>query len=152
MSTPRWKATYALFRHPESVRLARGFIAAAAAQAGFDPDAIRDIQVAVAEAVTNAYVHAYGGARRGRIEVDVAFDGTFFTIGVHDSGRPVAPGLTVPRTLPDRGTGGRGLYLMTRLMDAVEIRQPGRRGRGTLVVMTKRAPALSSPPPDPRRR
>lgn len=140
---PRWKATFQLFHHPESVRLARLFVTPMALLAGFEGDTVRDIQVAVAEAVSNAYLHAYGGGPTGRIEVDVEFDGSSLIVGIHDSGRPVTHRLTVPEGLPPSGRGGRGLYIMARLMDIVEIRQ-GRRGRGTLVVMKKRV--ASAPP------
>jgi anti-sigma regulatory factor (Ser/Thr protein kinase) len=139
---PRWRATFQLFHHPESVRLARLLVMPVARLAGFEGDTIRDIQVAVAEAVSNAYLHAYGGGPTGRIEVDVEFDGSLLTVGIHDSGRPVTHRLTVPEGLPPSGRGGRGLYVMARLMDVVEIRQ-GRRGRGTLVVLKKHVP----PPP-----
>ncbi|HXF83398.1 MAG TPA: ATP-binding protein, partial [bacterium] len=112
--------------------------------AGFSGDDLLDIQVAVSEAVANAFKHAYGGKPGGRIEVDLAYDGRELTIRIHDSGREVTPGLTVPRTLPPPGEGGRGLYLIGRLMDEVEIRQPGRRGRGTLVTMKKRLKTASA--------
>lgn len=142
----RWKTTCRLYTHPASVPVARVFAAAAARLAGFDSDAARDIQVAVAEAVGNAYLHAYGGGPEGQVELDIDFDGAFLTIEIHDSGRPVAPGLSVPRELPPPGRGGRGLYLIGRLMDTVEIHQPGRRGRGTLVVMKKRVPPAPHEP------
>lgn len=142
---PRWRAIFQLFHHPESVRLARTFVAPVARLAGFESDTVRDIQVAVAEAVGNAYLHAYRGGPTGRIEVDVEFDGSSLTISIHDSGRPVTHRLTVPEGLPPSGQGGRGLYVMAKLMDIVEIRQ-GRRGRGTSVVMKKRVPLLPHGP------
>jgi anti-sigma regulatory factor (Ser/Thr protein kinase) len=36
---------------------------------------------------------------------------------------------------------GRGLYIMSKLMDTVEVIHPDRRGRGTAIRMTKRLPA-----------
>lgn len=137
-SGPRWGATYRLFTHPESVRIARALVVPAAGLAGFPATDVLDIQVAVSEAVGNAFLHAYGGRRTGRVALDVEFDGAILTISIHDSGRPVTGGLAVPQSLPLRGEGGRGLYIIGRLMDSVEVRQPGFRGRGTLVIMKKR--------------
>jgi len=134
---PRWAATYRLFSHPESVQISRALVAPVARLAGFEARDVLDLQIAVAETVSNAFVHGYRGRPEGRIEIDLEFDGVVFTIGVYDAGHPLAGRIAVPETPPPPGQGGRGLYLIARLMDSVEIRQPGRRGRGTAVVMKK---------------
>lgn|GEM_PF-550249 len=136
----RWAATYRLFSHPESVQIARALVAPTARLAGFAGDDVLDLQIAVAEAVCNAFVHAYHGRPDGEVRIDLEFDGAALTIAVLDLGRPAAARIAVPDTLPPPGQGGRGLYLIARLMDSLEIRQPGLRGKGTVVVMRKRLP------------
>lgn len=136
--TMAWTITIRLYSHPEALRTLRKLVDAAAQSVGASEADAFDLEVAVGEAVTNAYVHAYGGRRKGKVEVDIGFDGTNFLVAVHDSGKPVTDKITIPARLPEPGRGGRGLYLIGKLMDGVEIIHPDRRGRGTAVKMVKR--------------
>jgi len=132
-----WRFAIRLSSAPEELRIARRLVAAAASEAGADEDVISDLEVAVGEALANASVHAYGGRRRGRLELEVGFDGTHLEIVLHDRGKPVAAAKTVPTELPPPGMG-RGLYLIGQLMDEVRLVHPDLRGRGTAVHMRKR--------------
>lgn len=136
--TMAWTLTIRVYSHPEALRTVRKLVNAAARSLRATEQDAYDLEVAVGEAVTNAYVHAYGGRTKGKIEIDLGFDGTSFLVSVHDSGKPVTGQITVPERLPERGKGGRGLYLIGQLMDTVKIVHPDRRGRGTAVTMTKR--------------
>lgn len=132
-----WRFAFRFYSAPEELRIARRLVVAAASEAGADEDAISDLEVAVGETLANASVHAYGGRRRGRLELELGFDGTHLEIAVHDRGKPVATAMTIPTELPPPGMG-RGLYLIGQLMDEVRLVHPDRRGRGTAVHMRKR--------------
>lgn len=132
-----WRFAIRLYSAPEEIRVARRLVVAAASEAGADEDVASDLEVAVGEALANASAHAYRGRRRGKLELELAFDGTHLEIAVHDSGKPVAAEMTVPTELPPPGMG-RGLYLIGQLMDEVRLVHPDRRGRGTAVHMRKR--------------
>jgi anti-sigma regulatory factor (Ser/Thr protein kinase) len=92
----------------------------------------------VGEALSNAFIHAYGRSV-GPLEIDMAFDGSQFSVIVHDRGKPLTARLSIPKTIPaDKGQGGRGLYVIGQLMDEAEVLHPGPRGNGTAIRMVKR--------------
>ena len=81
--------------------------------AGVPTSEIPDVAVAVTEAATNAIEHAYVHGP-GWFEVAADVSGEVVTVRVRDMGqwRPKV-----------RGTGGRGLDLIARLMDRFEVRR-----------------------------
>jgi GAF domain-containing protein/anti-sigma regulatory factor (Ser/Thr protein kinase) len=81
--------------------------------AGVPTSEIPDVAVAVTEAATNAIEHAYVHGP-GWFEVVAEVSGEVLTVRVRDMGqwRPKV-----------RGTGGRGLDLIARLMDRFEVRR-----------------------------
>lgn len=132
-----WVISLHLQSGPDAIRTVRKLASAAARSVGASETDAYDVEVAVSEAVSNAHLHAYGGSQEGPIEVDMEFDGTNLTIIVHNSGKPVTDRMTVPRSLPQTDSGGRGLYLIGQLMDEVVVTHPDRDGRGTAVKMVK---------------
>ena len=110
-------------------------VLAAVEPAGFSEEQRDDLAVALAEALANAVVH--GNRRRARASVAVDVQVVLrkaATITVTDSG----PGFA-RKSLPDpRDPGalllprGRGVFLMRRLMDAVEYNRKGNQVRLTL--------------------
>ncbi len=107
--------------------------------AGLSADRRADLAVATAEALSNAAVH--GNHLRPGSQVVIAvtvIPGRQATVEVKDAGPgfdhtttsdpTVAPNLLVP--------GGRGVFLMRRLVDRLEFVPPGNRVR--LVVLTRR--------------
>jgi anti-sigma regulatory factor (Ser/Thr protein kinase) len=80
---------------------------------GMAPDEIGVVSVAVSEAATNAIEHAYGPGE-GWFEVEAEIEDDELRVAVRDEGRwrPKA-----------RGGGGRGLGLISRLMDEFEVRR-----------------------------
>lgn len=91
---------------------------------GADENELFDITLSTSEAAANAIEHAYG-AREAAFVVSCEHDGQEVTITVRDAGRW--------RTSRPPG-GGRGLEIMRRLLDSVEISSDD---KGTLVTMTK---------------
>ncbi len=114
------------------------FVEESSEEAGVDPAARFDLQLAVEEACTNIIQHAYGG-QGGEIEVDFEAAGADVTITIRDWGEAFSPeeannsDLSLP--LEERAVGGLGLHLMGELMDEVRFTfAPG----GNTLVMTKR--------------
>jgi serine/threonine-protein kinase RsbW len=111
--------------------LARLFVRRAAAACGLDAERSYELEYAFNEAVTNAIRHGRPDAR-GQIHLSALCRDDRLTLAVHDSGTfamPVAGDLAKAPA-----EGGRGLALMARFADDVEIRnEPG----ATTVLVSK---------------
>lgn len=134
-----WRIALRLTTEARAIRTARKLAAAAARQEGASDEDALAIEVAIGEALANARQHAYAGGK-GPVAVDLVFSGRRgdLTITIHDSGKPVTARPTVPAELPPTGEGGRGLFVISRLMDGTEIKHPARGGRGTAIRFVKR--------------
>jgi serine/threonine-protein kinase RsbW len=120
---------------PHSIRLARKLLYATACLAGASEETARDIELAVGEALTNILRHAYENGV-GPAEVDITCERSGLTLVVRDWGA-AKPLPELPAMLPrDATSGGRGLYLIRRLMDTVEV-QHNPEGRGMTVRLSK---------------
>jgi serine/threonine-protein kinase RsbW len=112
-----------------------------AARAGFDPDTVPNIVMAVREAAINAVLH--GNSYNPQKHITVSFETTSdaLVVRIADQGPGFDPG-----TLPDplapenilRGSG-RGIFLIRAFMDEVHFRKlhPGTE----LTLIKHRAPA-----------
>jgi serine/threonine-protein kinase RsbW len=99
--------------------------------AGFDEIAASEVELCVAEAVTNAIRHAYGGETGHWVEVRVETGKDALRLRVFDSGNSMphtlAERLTQKSEMADPDTesraqlaeGGRGLQIIRGLMDEV---------------------------------
>ncbi len=93
---------------------------------------VGDVVLAVEEAMTNAVRHS---ASAEPLEVRLGFSGPDLHAEVSDRGRGFDVAGFDPRRMPDLlQSGGRGLYLISRLMDEVDLRADG----GVDVRMVKR--------------
>jgi serine/threonine-protein kinase RsbW len=120
----------------ESLRLARKRIREAVLGVGADLEVASEIEVAVGEALSNVYRHAYNRAA-GHVEIQLDQTGPNMIVTVSDAGQATMPPV-VPETLPaPTPTGGRGLYLMSRLVDDVTINVDAT-GHGLVVHLTRR--------------
>jgi anti-sigma regulatory factor (Ser/Thr protein kinase) len=104
---------------PGSLGRARRRVRNTLIQAGFGDVADR-VEVAVGEALTNVYEHAYG-AGVGPVSVTVFRTAESLMVSVSDNGRATVPPSVPPVPPCTTVTGGRGLYLVGRLMDDVAI-------------------------------
>lgn len=119
-------------RVPSTFRMlseVRKFISAVAADCGFGSDDAFDIAVATDEALANAILHGAGGGRRGYVNIKVACKNALI-ITVTSKG-PFKNSTSKPELVSE---GGRGLWLMSALMDRVTISVGG---GCTRVVMVK---------------
>jgi serine/threonine-protein kinase RsbW len=105
-------------------------IIAAAEPAGLGADQNLDLAVALAEALSNAAVHGNRLRARSRVLVTVyVTPGRQVTVEVKDSGRGFDLSRLSDPTVGQRvlAPGGRGVFLMQRLVDRVEFKPPGNR-------------------------
>lgn len=95
-----------------------------AQRAGFDGQALYEIQLAVDEACANVVCHAYGGMEPGEMEVSCCLDGPMLVIRVRDWGRSFDPDSVpepdVDAPLEERALGGLGLFLLKQVMDHIQ--------------------------------
>ncbi|MHB8732047.1 MAG: ATP-binding protein [bacterium] len=119
---------------PESLSKARRQVRRALAGAGMGLEATRDMEVAVGEALSNTYRHAYARGV-GPVSVDVIATPDALTVVVADEG-PATVAPAIPLEVPSPGNaGGRGLYVVGRLAEEVEI-GVGPAGHGITVWIT----------------
>jgi len=88
-----------------------------------NPKQIDDVVLAIEEACTNAVRHS-GSA--DNIEIDLGFEGADLFVVVRDHGHGFDLSRFRPEELPDLlSDGGRGLFLMAKLVDDLELRVHG---------------------------
>ena len=121
---------------PVLIRVVRKQTATAAAALGATEQCAGWIEVAVSEALANAYVHGYEGVP-GPVEVEIAYEGDTFGVTIHDEGRGLPSAPHVPVAPDPRTGGGRGLQVIKELMDDA-ILCPGPNGVGATVRMSIR--------------
>lgn len=139
---PIYRRTYQFPVAPRTLRDVRRDIYETVRAYGAPEGGARAFQVAVGEALVNAWRHAYR-MEGGIVEVSLTFDGSEWTATVRDRGRNRRPP-DVPAERPRRG--GLGLYLMSRLVDCIEIRHLAPDG-GLAVSVKKRFSSQAAPVP-----
>jgi PAS domain S-box-containing protein len=103
-----------------------------------DDEAIAAVVLAVEEACTNAIVHS---ASTDDLVISMRFDGVDLHVCVKDGGSGFDAAAFDAHAVPDPlATGGRGLFLMARLMDELAFADGG----GFEVHMSKRLPVRSA--------
>jgi len=127
------------------------FVAAGAAEAGFDDDTIFHMELCCDEASTNIIEHAYGDEGVGNIVISYEVVDDEFTIVMRDNGTtfdpssvPPPPSVTNDDLSADDLTsqmriGGLGLHFIRNLMDEVHFTSNGQ--QGNVLVMIKKLEA-----------
>ena len=114
---------------PARVSAMRGSVVDYATEHDVADPPIAALRLALAEAVSNAVVHAFDPGSPGEVTVRLEIDpnGKTATLTVADDGRGLAP-------RHDSPGAGFGLPLITACSDSVDIRRPAS-GRGTEITM-----------------
>jgi anti-sigma regulatory factor (Ser/Thr protein kinase) len=88
------------------------------------------VELAVAEALSNAHEHAYDG-KSGPIELEMMYALDEFAVTIHDDGKKfwIAQWPNVPNPRPGNGYG---LEIIKRLMDEADFQDGGSKGGTTL--------------------
>lgn len=106
----------------EQLEALREFVAQATRALGGNDEAVSAFRLAVDEAATNVFEHAYGG-RPGQVDVEVTRDHQSIVVSLRHWGAAFDPD-AVPQPDPSlplaqRSPGGWGLFLMRQMMDDV---------------------------------
>ncbi len=109
-------------------------------ETGFSSERLRlNFRVGLTEALANAML--YGNARdpRKKVRVEAHITAQVITVRVTDEGRGFNPAAVIDPTLPRNRTraGGRGIFLIKKLMDRVEFNE---RGNSITMVLFNVAP------------
>jgi serine/threonine-protein kinase RsbW len=109
----------------ESLDKIRDYFSHAAREAGFNDDAVFEVEVAVDEAASNIIDHAYQGECQSKIECDYHLLPDGLQLTLHDHGKPFDPDqVELPDIISDptqRKEGGLGLFFMRQMMDEVSF-------------------------------
>ena len=111
-----------------AIERAVGYLVDRGREVGFDYDRLRlNFRVGLTEALANAML--YGNCRdpRKRVRVEARLTPTEIIVQVTDEGSGFDPAKVLDPTLPVNRTrpGGRGIYLIRKLMDRVEFNELG---------------------------
>ena len=136
---------FCLSLDPARLQRARERMRAHLLRHGVAPEVIDDAVLATEEAMANAVQHS--GSSLG-LNVTLLFQGADLVVEVRDHGRGFDPAARDLQAPPGPlQPGGRGLYLIERMMDEVLLSMEG----GARVRMRKRGALVQqTPPPDPR--
>lgn len=87
------------------------------------------VELCVVEAVNNAIEHAYGGSPGHAVEIELTLDRAVLCIVVRDRGRSMDWAAACARAdayaADQLAEGGRGLFIMRSLMDALSYHSAG---------------------------
>jgi serine/threonine-protein kinase RsbW len=105
--------------------------------ARFSPQEVEDLKIAVSEACANAIRHGSPHGPHNQFRFSTSLVGDQLTIEIADEGHGFTPRSA---SLPPPGEfqgGGRGIFLMQRFCDSLEVE---REAGGTVVRLRKRLP------------
>jgi serine/threonine-protein kinase RsbW len=106
----------------------------AVAPAGLDEDRLTDLAVALAEALSNAAVHGHRLDPKRHVAIVLLIQPGCVVVEVSDSGVGFDARVVSDPTSPERqlAPGGRGIFLMRRLVDEVSYNASGNTVRLTV--------------------
>lgn len=117
------------------ISVARAFVEAACQVANLDKSNTHAVVLAVGEAFTNILRHAYHNRTDARLQIQCWIRPNSIEVCLHDQGEPFDVS-TVPHFNPgEMRIGGRGVYLMRKLMD--ELKSYARPEGGNTLRMVK---------------
>jgi serine/threonine-protein kinase RsbW len=114
---------------------ARRWATGHARAAGFDEEALADLELAMTEALANVIEHGHPGEAGALVDVEVAVESDRLELRILDRA-PVFAASDVPsRDLDDVSEGGYGLPLIGLVMD--EVHRARRSGGGNSLTLVK---------------
>ena len=122
------------------LRLARGFVEAVCQVAGFDDKATYAIVMATDEATNNVMRHAHEGHPEATVQIQCFLVPDGIEILLLDEGEPFDLAAVPNHDPAEIRVGGRGVFLMRRLMDELSCQRRSDLGgeRGNTLRMVKR--------------
>ncbi len=129
------------------VALARAFLEAVCEVCGLDRGSTDAIVLAVHEAINNIIRHAHQNRPEAQLQVQCFLGPDGLEVRLLDEGAPFDLA-SVPHLDPaELRVGGRGVFLMRRLMDELSCQPRGDRGNTLRMLKRCSAPARPTPPP-----
>lgn len=119
------KKTFYSQASPNAARLLAKSICRFLSETICDTDLLYELELAITEAFSNIFVHAYDGKKEGEIQVNVRLKtDQRLALEIIDWGRPYQgpPLNSLPPPEPEQETG-RGIFLISQIMDHVEFIQ-----------------------------
>lgn len=105
---------------PLFLKIIRAAVASICEIAGFCPDDVHNIVLAVDEACSNIIKHTYGGPTDEQIHAKIFISYDRFEIRLRDFGKKIDIKQIKPRKLEEIRPGGLGVHLIKTVMDEVE--------------------------------
>jgi serine/threonine-protein kinase RsbW len=113
---------------PEVIERSVQYLMERACEVGFDADRLRfNFRVGLTEALANAMLNGNARDPGKRVWLEAHVSRESITVRVTDEGRGFDPGRVPDPTLPSnrQRVGGRGIFLIRKLMDEVEFNERG---------------------------
>jgi anti-sigma regulatory factor (Ser/Thr protein kinase) len=129
---PPWSLTI-----PSDLRLlalARAFVEAVCQVAGLDDRTTHQVVLATDEATNNVMRHAHQGNPDAPIQIQCFIHADGLEVRLHDEGPPFDLNSVPPLNPAELRVGGRGVFLMRRLMDELTSLPRGERGNTLRMV------------------
>ncbi len=105
---------------------------------GLPPQLCMSINLGLEEAFTNIVNYAYRDDAQHIIEIDIVLEGTRIVIEITDDGQPYDPTKAddpdIDLPAADRPVGGLGIFLIRKIMDAVQYKRTGNKNQ---LILTK---------------
>ncbi|HLU26492.1 MAG TPA: ATP-binding protein [Longimicrobiales bacterium] len=123
--------SYYAIELPNDLRAIEGAVEALTARCrehGFDDERVRlNFRVGVSEALANAMLYGNGRDPEKRVRLELTLTPRSVLVRVTDQGRGFDPSAIEDPTLPVNlhRSGGRGIFLIRKLMDRVEFNECG---------------------------
>lgn len=118
-----WRRAHELFGScPSTLEGVRGLSARLREhwRSGEVPDkAAQELELAFVEAATNVVLHGYGSDPHHEVRVRSIVSGAVVVLEIRDTGKPAGASLPAGQTPPPDAEGGRGIFLIRSLVDAV---------------------------------
>ena len=126
---------------PSSLSRVRHFVESLCLEHGLERSVRHALVLAAGEAFSNIIRHAHRHLPQAELQIQLHFEEDGVVLSFFDHGKPFDIA-SVPHLAPgEMRIGGRGVYMMRRLMDEVRS-QEGKNGWGNLLRLFKRcAPA-----------
>jgi serine/threonine-protein kinase RsbW len=132
LDPPPWSLTI-----PSDLRLlalARAFVEAVCQVAGLDERTTHAVVLATDEATNNVMRHAHRDRPNAPVQIQCFICPDRLEIRLHDEGEPFDIA-TIPHLNPaELRIGGRGVFLMRRLMDELSVERRGEHGNTLRMV------------------
>ncbi len=106
-----------------------------------DTKSLFHLNLVLEELISNTMYYGFSGMEKGRIDVDLSFDGTYIQVKIHDDALAFDPTVeaedTSAQTLDERAIGGLGIMLSQRISEDMIYRYHESKNKLSFKISTK---------------